>query len=458
MALDLLVYNIEYSGGPETDRVIRELDADLVGVLESYARLPEIARKTGYPHYNTSLQMLSKYPILEPSGADGLYALIEVKPGFVIPFFNVHLDYVEWGPRALQNGDPVESVIENENAVRTATMEAPMEAMGELIEAEYPVFLTGDFNQPSSLDYGTETVGTRRGIDEPVPWPVSERLFELGFRDTYREAHADPVRDPGITQESTDERIDYVYAAGPSKTLDSKLVGEPGGEDVEIGLAPWTSDHRAVLSTFEVTPVAMPELVAVDEALRTVGDELVITRNSPGSADGELAVVPSGAEPADALETLPAPDERGTSKLDTAGWEPGAYDVVLRDGGGEETARVPFYLRDPDTDLELSTDSTSYAPGDAIDVTWSAGPANRWDWLGVYKASAANPDSDDYLIWDYAEGHDAGTVPPRADGGATLGPESQGNPWPLPPGDYVLHYLLADQYESAARVEFSVEP
>ncbi len=49
--------------------MIRKLDADVVGVLESYQRLPEIARNTGYPYYNTSLQLLSKYPILEPSGA-----------------------------------------------------------------------------------------------------------------------------------------------------------------------------------------------------------------------------------------------------------------------------------------------------------------------------------------------------------------------------------------------------
>src|SRR3954447_25153284 len=50
--LDVLVYNIEYGGNASTDRVIRSLDADVVGVLESYNRLPEIARKTGYPYYN----------------------------------------------------------------------------------------------------------------------------------------------------------------------------------------------------------------------------------------------------------------------------------------------------------------------------------------------------------------------------------------------------------------------
>lgn len=99
MELDVLVYNIEYGGNASTDEVMRSLDADAVGVLESYNRLPEIARKTGYPYYNVGLQLLSKYPIHEPSGADGLYALVEVQPGYAVAFFNTHLDYVAYGPR-----------------------------------------------------------------------------------------------------------------------------------------------------------------------------------------------------------------------------------------------------------------------------------------------------------------------------------------------------------------------
>jgi hypothetical protein len=289
-----------------------------------------------------------------------------------------------------------------------------------------------------------------------VPWPVSEALFALGFRDTYREIHPDPVKDPAITQERTGERIDYVYAAGPVTTLNSKLVGEPGGEDVEIEAAPWTSDHRAVLSSFEATPVAMPTLIAVDARLRTVRDEITVTHNLPGSDDNEIVIVPEGADRADAVETPAAPAERGTTTLDTSGWDPGAYDALLTDGDDAEVARVSFYLRDPQARVQLSTARRSYQHGEPIEASWSQGPANRWDWLGVYKASAADPEVDDYLIWDYADGHSAGTVPPTTEGEASLGPESQGAPWPLPHGDYVLHYLLADEYESAASAEFSV--
>ena len=455
MELDLLVYNIEYGGGEATDEVIREIDADVVGVLESYERLPKIAERTGYPYYNTSLQLLSKYPILEPSGGDGLYGLIETEPGYVIPFFNVHLDYVEWGPRALAEGEPAASVIETENEVRTSALERPVEAMGGLLDAGYPVFLTGDFNQPSSLDYTEEAVGTRKEITEPVAWPVSEELFDMGFRDTYREIHPDPVAEPAVTQERTGERIDYAYAAGPSETLDSKLVGEPGGEDVDIEFGPWTSDHRAVLSTFEVAPVEMPTMVAVDARLRTIGDEIAVTYNAPGSGAKEIAIVPEGDDPGAALETLAAADERGSASLDTAGWDPGSYEAVLLEGD-EEIARVSFFLRDPQAELELTAGKSDYEGGEPIEVAWSQGPANRWDWLGVYKASAADPEKDDYLVWDYAEGHSAGTVPPRTVGEAVLGSGSQGRPWPLPPGDYVVHYLLADEYESAGSVEFTV--
>jgi len=454
--LAVLVYNVEYSGDETTDAVIRDVDADVVGVLESYQRLPEMAKRTGYPYYNSSLQILSKYPILEPSGAEGLYALIEVEPGYVVPFFNEHLDYVAWGPGRLERGRSIEEVLATEEEVRVASLERPMESMKRLIDDGYPVLLTGDFNEPSSLDYGEETVGTRKGIDEPIPWPVSEELLALGFSDSYREAHEDPVADPGVTHARTDSRIDYVYAAGPARTLGSKLVGERGGEGVDVAEMPWTSDHRAVLSTFEVTPVAMPALVAVDERLASVGDDVGIAWNVPDAGGNELSVVAEGDAAGDALETIPAPDPRGSTSLDTKGWQPGSYEAILGAGEGDEVARVSFYLRDPEAAIDLTTARKAYDRGEPIEVSWTGGPANRWDWLGVFPADDADPEKGGFTIWDYAEGHSSGTVPPRTVGEAELGPGSQGSPWPLPPGDYVVHYLIADQYESAGSAEFSV--
>jgi hypothetical protein len=41
MSLSVFVYNVEYAGDETTDAVIADVDADVVGVLESYNRLPE---------------------------------------------------------------------------------------------------------------------------------------------------------------------------------------------------------------------------------------------------------------------------------------------------------------------------------------------------------------------------------------------------------------------------------
>ena len=81
-------------------------------------------------------------------------------------------------------------------------------------------------------------------------------------------------------------------------------------------------------------------------------------------------------------------------------------------------------------------------------MRWRDGPANRWDWIGVYRAGADDPEKDDYLVWGYTGGHDAGALPPSTEGELVLGRDHQGRPWPLPPGRYVAHYLLTDQYTS----------
>ncbi len=463
MGLSVLTYNIEYSGDESTDAVIEDLDADVVGVLESYDRLPEIAERTGYPYYNLSLQLLSKYPIHEPSGADGLYALIEVQPGYVVAMFNTHLDYVRYGPRLYLGGMPVDELVASENEVRTSSIEVLTPDVRALLEEGYPVFLTGDLNQPSSLDYTEETVGLRKGVTEPIPWPVSEVLLGVGLRDTFREIHPDPVENPGLTHGNPDfreggfgDRIDYLYAGGPAVTRTSELVGEVGGPNVDREYDPWTSDHRAVLSTFEVTPVELRRTLSLERRLLTEGELLGVLFHAPGSDESTISVVPEGGSADAALATETVSGESGETSFDTGSLDPAGYDVVLLDSDGAELERNSFWVRSEAADVALSTDRATYGVGEPIEVTWHDGPANRWDWIGVYEASAANPKQDDYLLWGYTGGHDAGALPPTVFGAMTMGPDSQGRPWPLPPGDYRIHYLLADQYSSAGFVEVTV--
>jgi len=453
--LEVFVYNVEYGGDESTDAVIRGVDADIVGVLESYNRLPEIAANTGYPYYNVSLQLLSKYPIHEPSGAEGRYALIEVRPDQVVAFFNIHLDYVKYGPKLLSHGASVDEVLASEDEVRTSVLDEPLRLMGDLIAQGYPVFFTGDHNEPSSLDWTEAMAAARPDVDEAVAWPVSEAILGLGFRDTYRDIHPNPVQAPGITHEGAGDRIDYVYAAGPSVTLDSRLVGEEGGSGVELGFDPWTSDHRAVVSTFNVTPVPMPVMVSVSEALLTQGDPLTVAFRAQAS-DGAVAVMPSEADAGSPVLTEEVTGSSGSFDVDTAGLDPGGYDAVLSGGDGAELARVAFWVRDPNAQIEVSTDRATYGVGEPIVVSWTDGPANRWDWIGVYEAAKSDPKVDSYLIWNYVGLHAAGTVPPSVAGSMTLDETAMGNPWPLPPGRYVVHYLVTDRYRSIGSATFEV--
>jgi hypothetical protein len=462
MSLDVLVYNIEYGGDASTDHVIRTLDADVVGVLESYNRLPEIARKTGYPYYNVGLQLLSKYPIHEPSGADGLYALIEVQPGYAVAFVNTHLDYVAYGPRLISQGMPVAQVMRSENEVRTSSMRILTPSMRRLLADGYPVILTGDFNEPSSLDYTAATIGTRPGINRPIPWPVSRLLLGIGMNDVFREVYPDPVANPGMTHDNPDfrrggpgDRIDFMYAGGPVEPVDAQLVGEKGGPNVDVGFDKWTSDHRAVAATLDVHPVPLPTTVSLDRRMLTEGDEFTVYYNAPDATQLSVAVMPEGTGTSAAVETKPLEGTSGSITMGTASLRPGGYEIAMLDGD-ETVAENQFWVRSQEANVQITTDKSRYAVGEPVEVSWDDGPANRWDWIGLYRADAANPHKDDYLLWGYTGGHESGALPPSVSGSMTLDGSAQGSPWPLPPGRYVVHYLLTDQYNSAGSARFTV--
>lgn len=458
MALKVLVYNVEYGGNKKTDAVMRSVDADVVGVLESYNRLPEIAKNAGYPYYDVGLQLLSKYPILEPSVANGRYALIEVSPGHAIAFVNAHMDYVKYGPKLLRKGATVDAVMRSEREVRLSSMDKLVPAMTGLVADGWPVILTGDFNEPSSLDYTAATVGAHPGVTTAVPWPISTRLLGQGMTDAYRDVHPDPVTDPGVTwgfdTKHPGDRIDYTYVAGPVQVTGSKVVGKSGEPGVDVGFPAWTSDHRAVVSDLQVTPQPLPTLVALDSRMLTRGDTLTVRYRLPDPGDGTVEVVPDKARLAG--RTYAAAGTDGTLTVETKGLAPGGYRVLLHDGSGATLARNRFWLRPAHPRVVIRTDRASYGVGEPIAVRWHDGPANRWDWIAVYRAGASDPGKDDYLVWAYTGLHDSGVVPPSASGSAVLGRDTQGRPWPLPPGSYVLRYLLTDQYDSVGSTTFVV--
>ncbi|CUR57618.1 exported hypothetical protein [metagenome] len=454
--LSLLVFNVEYGGSRSTDAVLADLDADVVGVLESYNRLPEIAAAAGYPYYSVGLQILSKYPILEPSGADGLYALIEIRPGEAVAMINTHLDYVRDGPNRLARGVPLEEVLQTEADVRLSSLRKLLPSATRLMDLGWPVLFTGDLNEPSHLDWTAETA-TSHGGWGPVDWPVSIALTDAGLLDSFREAHPDPVTEPGNTwgdvagSGGSPRRIDYAYVGGPVDVESSEVVGETGGDGVDRGYPAWTSDHRAVLTQLSVRPAEIPTTIALSSRLVTPGDPLTASFRLPESAAGGTITL-AGPSPSD----FPVAESSGTVLIPTDALAGGDYRVVLADAAGIVVATNSLSVRSANTRVELSTDASTYAVGEPVTVRWADGPANRWDWIGVYRLGTSDPTLDDYLIWGYTGGHDAGALPPSVAGDLVLGRDHQGSPWPLPPGRYRVHYLLTDQYQSAGATDFTV--
>lgn len=157
---------------------------------------------------------------------------------------------------------------------------ATLKPIKAAVEAGETVILTGDFNEPSHLDWTEKFAasGADRWVGNPtgvslrmeVRWPGSLLLESAGLTDSFRAVHPDEVGSPGITwtpkykdgtpgrrpyKDQVLDRIDRVYHTGKIlKPRHAAVVGEdaPGIDIVYPG--PWPSDHRAVVVDFVVPP------------------------------------------------------------------------------------------------------------------------------------------------------------------------------------------------------------
>ncbi len=458
----LMDFNIEY-GGVQVDfakiiEAARTADPDVIALEEAEGNTKRVAEELGWPHANVRNQIVSKFPIVDPPGADGRYVFIELAPGAVMAVSNVHLPSDPYGPYAVRDGSSAEDVIKLETETRMPAIQERLDVLPALVAAGIPTFLTGDFNAPSHLDWTAAAVGVRDHIKYPLAWPVSTAIEAAGFRDTYREIHPDPVTHPGLTwwagrpivddypdHADPQDRIDIIYAAGEATPTSVAIVGEAGGPQVDVSVDPWGTDHRAVMTAFTVRPGVAEPYIGVDERLTTVGDEVTVRYHGPGD-EVSLASV-TGSATAEPLQVSPLTGTDGTWAIQTGGLEPGDYEVRLA-LGGEIVARSPLSIAAVGAKPMLTVAKATYASGEPIVASWRDAPGSRWDWIGIY-ARDGDPLVDDYLYYVYTDQGVAGSV--------TIDAAGEGD-WPLPPGEYDAHYLLDDGYVSLATASFTVAP
>ncbi|MDX2140351.1 MAG: endonuclease/exonuclease/phosphatase family protein [Chloroflexota bacterium] len=454
----MMTFNI-WVGGELVDfgkviEAIQLANADIVGLQEPGGNTRRIAEALGL-HVSERMHIVSRFPLIDPPEGNGIYIYAQLRPGQVIALSNVHLPSDPYGPYLVRDGEPLESVLANEAETRMPALQPFLDVLPGVVEAGYPVLFTGDFNTPSHLDWTEAMVGVVDHILYPVTYPVTLALEEVGFVDTYRAAHPDPTQHIGMTwtpgypvprlrENEVVDRIDYVFAAGNVEVLDSQIVGEVGGQDVDIAVDPYPSDHRGVVSTVRVTPAEPPLFVAVVDRVMTMGDDIVVRYHAPnGEATDRIVIVSAGGTVAeDSLMSLPPmeADFFGAVTFGSATLTAGEYAAVLVDGAGEELSRSQFWVLAPDAVPTIRTTQPMFTADEAIEVEWENAPDNRYDWVGIY--SAGESDLYNYQAFLYTE--------QRSSGSLTF--EDHG----LPAGEYEVRLMRDDWYVVLASATFTV--
>lgn len=441
---------------------VRRSGADVVGVQEAERNTELIASRLGWYGSNRA-HVMSRFPIVDPPGSDGRYVFLQLAPGRVMAMANAHLPSDPYGPYAVRDGATRADVLALERRVRLPAVQPLVRVLPALAARGIPVVLTGDFNSPSHLDWTPAVARARADVPYPVVWPAGAALGAAGLRDTYREAHPDPVARPGYTwtaggpesappgQEVFD-RIDWVLAAGPVRTVASTVVGERGNPDVGVPVPVYPTDHRGVVSTLDVRPAVPPVLVAPAVRSASIGDRVPVTFHAPG-ADGErVALLDAAGRAAVAVGTGERGD--GSVTLATAGLARGRYQVALLGAGDRVLSRTPLWLYPRAEPARVAVSKARYAVGEPIGVSWSRAPGMALDWVSVFRCRPSGcTGNNGYLVYDYTGN--------RIEGSLGLGAGSvEGNAtWPLRPGRYVVRLLTDDGLRSVAKSEvFTIAP
>ncbi|MCD7937029.1 MAG: endonuclease/exonuclease/phosphatase family protein [Tannerellaceae bacterium] len=240
--------------------VLKQNNADVIGLVETYGSGEIIADSLGYYFYliSSNLSIMSRYPIEEtikihePFFSGG--AVLDLGKQGKIAFFDIWLHASPDICRLIEGEQIIAGLLEKEHPLRVAAIEQILSGIKDYVKEaeEMPVILAGDFNCGSHLDWTEESKDIHYGM--VVDWPVSHRMLDAGFRDSFRELYPNPVMNPGFTwsplinpqspeKDCIHDRIDYIYYKGKkllpyqSKTIDHHPTF-------------WPSDHNSVITWF----------------------------------------------------------------------------------------------------------------------------------------------------------------------------------------------------------------
>ena len=278
--LKVMSYNIHRGGVvllkqplSQTAKAIQFAKADIVGIQETRSpkgdKLEELAKLLGWNHdMGKGSNILTRYEIV-----DSLYKGVKVKldSGRHAYAFNVHLSSHPYQPYQLLEIRPKwhkhtnnitfikteAEAIEWAKKARGAEIGKVLRQVKSVPDKQAPVFVVGDFNEPSHLDW-TDAAAKAARHPIKVAYPTSTEMAKIGFTDAYRKIYPDEMKNPGITwspaykvgdPRTHHDRIDFVYFKGKGLEIrDVKILGE-NEKNADIVVTPYPSDHRAVVAS-----------------------------------------------------------------------------------------------------------------------------------------------------------------------------------------------------------------
>lgn len=266
----VLQWNIWHGGnhlGKEgRERIIDLINlsgADVVTMQEGYGSQEMIANAIGFnlqtPSSGDNLCLYSRYPMQKIDTKNPFFsnsAIITLPEGKKIYVNACWLRYAyrpEYTCSYANYGMDTRQWVAEDSLLALVDMKRLLENdLYPYVDTSIPAIIGGDFNSCSHLDWTSKAAPIHFGyMAEGLP--VSRYMLNEGFKDTFREKHADELeRGEGtyavIFGQSQTSRVDFIYSKGNGiKTVASKIVRTmPEIDDV------WPSDHAAVLTVFEL--------------------------------------------------------------------------------------------------------------------------------------------------------------------------------------------------------------
>lgn len=268
-------------------------------------RLIEVLRERGVSYYGKNerqvdVSILSKFPIIEQQivyrtedSGNILKAKIKIGEQHVV-VYSAHLDYKHYAcylprgydgstwkklPEPITNTESIVAMGRKSN--RNNAIQVAIEDMLNEKANDNLIFIGGDFNEPSHLDWQEDTKNLWDHNGCVINWDCSKQLYQNGFKDAYREIYPNTKTHPGFTFPSDNkdteatkltwapdaderERIDFIYymphtriqlkdaaVVGPAKSIvRGQRVKETSEDKFIIPSGIWPTDHKAVLCTF----------------------------------------------------------------------------------------------------------------------------------------------------------------------------------------------------------------